>query len=1044
MINFTLPQLLLSRGFHTTTVLFIQASHPLIGKVDWELIASGQYCVVDPMNKGSVLHVSYQDYLVLVRVAMSNNTTLTVLAAPGDTAPQARKSPSSTPLKPAKGFISPNDPESQNSPPLNDNQFNHLLQDFFFPKKALSNLSSSRVRLGSATKALLQSPLCNFAEVSETGTLMIKLTVRNIGKWLRQWHDNLHWWSRNTVPGIVTKLEVQAFGMTLQDLLKTRGINDLILRLKISLFVVNAYLGGRRMTSTADLGVRIRLVNGLPAFLPARVRNGIRYGNLHYIHIWTSVLNSYKGIKGIWYEPNLAQGSIAQPHPQIELTILRQLSIFARIFWRQVRNRYGLRPISFHVRAPFFSIKAGPNSPNTILGAGIDAFLWYALDRKVPAKPGSRDIMVPDPKLPQIQEVLGVKHNLIRLWLEATGQKALERQIRMTAKMFAMQFRLHNLITGKWYEFLGQLRSPKSLLTGSQVSWGRYAKENFITRFNSAEDFFQTILGANNALLRYSMPTLSKLHNLCEPAGKVRTIAIVDYWTNFVLKPLHDWMFDLLKCLPQDATFDQEGRVEEFASRGYKEVYSYDLKSATDLIPLALYKWCFGHIIPRGILEVWLRLLVDREFRVPSGVLRAHPGHPITVRYNTGQPMGALTSWAAMAILHHILVLFSSFLAGKTTLWTILDFIDYLVLGDDVVIADAQVAQAYVRLCNRLHIPIGLAKSHISALGMFNFANQTFVNHVNVSPVSMKEELNAKGLLARIAFIMRMSRRGWKDMESRKWFSNLLRGLTNSKIWFDAVAPLAGKRRTTPILHWIVASVLLPGTSRLGYTGLSVDPRLLISTYVRKSRLWTTTLRDLKDTILSIPEQSLLSLFTARWADSIYQQFLSNRKRLAEFKSWVTRIISVDIEWLFLLIFEEGRSQANEKWAKKFRIPVKEIQVASKIPGISTIDLIERATGMSLDELFKLLEDAEKALPLIPDFEPSTLSAILPDKGEEGMPARDAALKRAQYRSMLQIASLLIMLEQLPHSPNNPGTVLGRNETSSQRLDSFFKELAKR
>jgi len=70
-------------------------------------------------------------------------------------------------------------------------------------------------------------------------------------------------------------------------------------------------------------------------------------------------------------------------------------------------------------------------------------------------------------------------------------------------------------------------------------------------------------MGTNNTTFRFTDPTLSRLHNLYEAIGKVRTIAIVDYWTNFALKPLHDWMFDILQNLPQDATFDQEGRVQE-------------------------------------------------------------------------------------------------------------------------------------------------------------------------------------------------------------------------------------------------------------------------------------------------------------------------------------------------------------------------------------------------------------------------------------------------------------------------------------------------
>jgi hypothetical protein len=363
-----------------------------------------------------------------------------------------------------------------------------------------------------------------------------------------------------------------------------------------------------------------------------------------------------------------------------------------------------------------------------------------------------------------------------------------------------------------------------------------------------------------------------------------------------------------------------------------------------------------------------------------------------------------------MAILHHVLVLFSAFLCGKVQLYRILDFVDYLVLGDDIVIADHEVAQAYVALMKRFHIPIGLAKSHISEFGMFNFANQTFVEEINVSPISMREELNAKGLPARIALVMRTARRGWKDMESRKWLSHLLKGLTNPTIWYKTIAPLAAVRGSVPILHWVVASVLLPGTNRFGYTGLSIDPRVLLSTFVRKNLLWSTTLRKLTHQTWSTSEQPLLSLFTAKWVDSIYQQFLNNRIRLKEFDSWVTKIVSVDIEWLLKEIFLEGRSKANQDWAESFRIPLKEIQIASKVPGINTVRMLEAATGKSLEDIFSLLSEAESKLPLIPDFSEPSLSAIIPED-EGGENHRDQQLRKAQFRAMLRIASLIQMLE---------------------------------
>jgi hypothetical protein len=47
------------------------------------------------------------------------------------------------------------------------------------------------------------------------------------------------------------------------------------------------------------------------------------------------------------------------------------------------------------------------------------------------------------------------------------------------------------------------------------------------------------------------------LHCKDEPAGKVRVFAMVDIWTQNVLKSLHNGLFDFLRALPNDGTFDQ-------------------------------------------------------------------------------------------------------------------------------------------------------------------------------------------------------------------------------------------------------------------------------------------------------------------------------------------------------------------------------------------------------------------------------------------------------------------------------------------------------
>jgi len=59
-------------------------------------------------------------------------------------------------------------------------------------------------------------------------------------------------------------------------------------------------------------------------------------------------------------------------------------------------------------------------------------------------------------------------------------------------------------------------------------------------------------------MLKVSLPTtLGRLSTIKEAAGKRRIIAITDWWTQTLLKPLHTGISNMLKLIPQDGTFDQ-------------------------------------------------------------------------------------------------------------------------------------------------------------------------------------------------------------------------------------------------------------------------------------------------------------------------------------------------------------------------------------------------------------------------------------------------------------------------------------------------------
>lgn len=75
-----------------------------------------------------------------------------------------------------------------------------------------------------------------------------------------------------------------------------------------------------------------------------------------------------------------------------------------------------------------------------------------------------------------------------------------------------------------------------------------------------------------------------------EAAGKVRVFALVDSVTQSALKPLHEWLFSILRQIPNDGTFDQMASVKRSQEKAQQSgmAYSFDLSAATDRLPAKL------------------------------------------------------------------------------------------------------------------------------------------------------------------------------------------------------------------------------------------------------------------------------------------------------------------------------------------------------------------------------------------------------------------------------------------------------------------------
>jgi hypothetical protein len=238
-----------------------------------------------------------------------------------------------------------------------------------------------------------------------------------------------------------------------------------------------------------------------------------------------------------------------------------------------------------------------------------------------------------------------------------------------------------------------------------------------------------------------SVTALGKLGFKEEP-GKIRVFAMVDILTQAVMLPLHRALFKRLRPICTDGTFDQIAPIERLLKRmnetGKTFVASYDLSAATDRLPLVLQTMILNEVMGKELSALWASLLVGRAYKLPR-IARSYNLGFSFVRYAVGQPMGAYSSWAMLAVTHHAIVQFAAFRVKPGSGW----FEWYAVLGDDIVIADKAVAQEYLRIMEIIGVEIGLAKSLVSENRSLEFAKRTYIRGTDCSPISLDEALVA-------------------------------------------------------------------------------------------------------------------------------------------------------------------------------------------------------------------------------------------------------------------------------------------------------------
>jgi hypothetical protein len=488
-------------------------------------------------------------------------------------------------------------------------------------------------------------------------------------------------------------------------LFKHNGPKGLCLMLKVYAVTLQQSCGGHVVKDLTELKFRVARSNrGLPRVIPIQHRQMLRAGDPAMIRFYLTLFNLYRVIE---FEGDMRLVSLAKtivsPAKVLEgfETLKYQLIGFVPVFFRLLTKEIGLNARSLR---------------RELIEAHGEAEAFPFLKSSPFTAPLHR--------------------------FEDLSRSEQERAMVLTPVVSSHPLAIHEAASA--LEKDAELYEPVHYFLGLLPS-GSPIREAYQLCINNP-----LIGGATQSTKAWYLdgkksyqPILGKLSLKEESAGKVRVFAMVDCWTQWLLKPLHTTIFtQILSGIDQDGTLDQLKPVRNLIKRDPNSLFSLDLSAATDRLPLWLQQAILGGFAGEIYSQMWADFLVKRDYVLTLKDYNRDKAVRYRLRYAVGQPMGALSSWAMLALTHHFIVQFAAMQAYGTTAVTARWFREYAILGDDIVIGDARVAKAYLNIMRILGVGIGLHKSLISAAGTaLEFAKKTFVRGVDVSPVPMSEFL---------------------------------------------------------------------------------------------------------------------------------------------------------------------------------------------------------------------------------------------------------------------------------------------------------------
>lgn len=494
---------------------------------------------------------------------------------------------------------------------------------------------------------------------------------------------------------------VASYSWFVKRMYQSRGSQGLAIFLKAANLMLIRSVAGRKLENSRLAGGAVSSTSGgLPRVIIPAHRKRIRGGDKSVIRFWLGLFTLYRVLS---FRGRLNLNTITDPGVELSDDLLYDWKIFLKVFWSNLK-KFGVSPLESRL------------TDVDLLSPGIrmkrEKTYWF-----FPSLEGTRRVITSSG--PGSYKTAGnsvISHGYdAMLWVMASSlYPYLKAMCLFTGN-------IHFIDSAPFK--LGEIHA--------KAVWNR------------------NVIGETE---------LGRL-SIKEEPGKLRIFAMVDSVTQWVLYPLHKALFSVLRLIPQDGTFDQLAPVKKLIGtmreQGREHLWSFDLSAATDRIPVVLQELTLAGFTSPTFASVWRSLLCDRWYRVPDlfvktfgqkGVksLGCGPWPQLSakgteietwigaVRYAVGQPMGAYSSWAMLALVHHAIVQFAAWKAGHRGWFSL-----YAVLGDDIVIGDNNVADRYVRLMKEFGVGIGFHKSIISNNLSLEFAKRFFYKGEEVTPLPL-------------------------------------------------------------------------------------------------------------------------------------------------------------------------------------------------------------------------------------------------------------------------------------------------------------------